>query len=141
LILSFFRTQLPWLEIYKTIAVYGGILVHSYVIYLILWTGLYLVLRRNSGTNDQGDKKLEERATEYAKDIPLTEKFLTKIVEDSLLIVSTSASEKEDNESKNNMMTLADSIIISTSSVNVGSDKPLRNFNESIAGFYANLIQ
>jgi hypothetical protein len=86
-------------------------------------------------------KKLEERATEYAKDIPLTEKFLTKIVEDSLLIVSTSASEKKDNESKNNMTTLADSMIISTSSVSVGSDKPLRNFNESIAGFYANLIQ
>jgi hypothetical protein len=86
-------------------------------------------------------QKLEERATEYAKDIPLTEKFLTKIVEDSLLIVSTSASEKKDNESKNNMTTLADSMIISLSSVSVGSDKPRRNFNESIAGFYANLIQ
>jgi hypothetical protein len=32
------------------------------------------------------------------------------------------------------MMTLADSMVISTSSVNVGY-KPLRNFNESIAGF------
>jgi hypothetical protein len=38
------------------------------------------------------------------------------------------------------MMTLADSMVISTSSVNV-SDKPLRNFNESIAGFYANLMK
>jgi molecular chaperone GrpE (heat shock protein) len=75
-------------------------------------------------------KKLEESATEYAKDNTITEKFLTKIVEDSLLIVSTSASEKKDNESKNYMMTLADSMVISTSSVNVRSDKPLRNFNK-----------
>jgi hypothetical protein len=75
-------------------------------------------------------KKLEESATEYAKDNTITEKFLTKIVEDSLLIVSTSASEKKDNESKNYMMTLDDSMIISTSSVNVRSDKPLRNFNK-----------
>jgi hypothetical protein len=58
-----------------------------------------------------------------------------------LLIVSTSASEKKDNESKNDMMTLADSMVISTISVNVGSDKQLRNINESIAGFYANLMQ
>jgi hypothetical protein len=56
------------------------------------------------------------------------------------LIVSTSASEKKDNEIKNDMITLADSMFISTSSVNVGSDKPLRNFNESIADF-ANLMQ
>jgi hypothetical protein len=56
------------------------------------------------------------------------------------LIVSTSASEKKDNEIKNDMITLADSMVISTSSVNVGSDKPLRNFNESIADF-ANLMQ
>lgn len=71
----------------------------------------------------------------------IQEKFLTKIVEDSQLIVSTSASEKKDNEIKNDMITLADSMVISTSSVNVGSDKPLRNFNESIADFYANLMQ
>jgi hypothetical protein len=38
-------------------------------------------------------------------------------------------------------MTLADSMVISTSSVNMGSNKPLRNINESIAGFYANLMQ
>jgi hypothetical protein len=45
-ILSYFRTQLPWLEIYKPIAVYGGILVYSYVICGVLWAGLYLVLRQ-----------------------------------------------------------------------------------------------
>lgn len=45
-ILSYFRTQLPWLEIYKPIAVYGGILVYSYVICAILWAGFYLVLRQ-----------------------------------------------------------------------------------------------
>jgi hypothetical protein len=45
-ILSYFRTQLPWLEIYKPIAVYGGILVYSYVICGVLWTGLYLLLRQ-----------------------------------------------------------------------------------------------
>jgi hypothetical protein len=44
-ILSFFRTQLPWLDIYKPIAVYGGILVYSYVICGVLWAGLYFVLR------------------------------------------------------------------------------------------------
>jgi len=57
------------------------------------------------------------------------------------LIVSTSASEKKDNEIKNDMITLADSMVISTSTVNVGSDKSFRNFNESIADFYANLMQ
>jgi hypothetical protein len=58
-----------------------------------------------------------------------------------LLIVSTSASEKKDNENKNHMITLADSMVIATSSVNIGSDKPLRNFNESIADFYGNMMQ
>ena len=47
---------------------------------------------------------------------------------------------------KNDMITLTDSMVISTISVNVGSDKPLRKydrfvFNESIADFYAILMQ
>ena len=57
------------------------------------------------------------------------------------MIVSTGASEKKDNEIKNNMITLADSMVISTSTVNVASDKSFRNFNESITDFYANLMQ
>lgn len=86
-------------------------------------------------------KKLEERATEYARDEAITEKILQKIVNDSLLIVSTSATIKE--EPKNDMMSLADSLIVSTSStleLEVDSKKPSKAFNESLAGFYANLL-
>jgi hypothetical protein len=57
------------------------------------------------------------------------------------LIVSTSALEKKDNENKNEMITLADSMAISTSSVNVESDKLLHNFHKSIVDFCANLMQ
>jgi hypothetical protein len=55
-----------------------------------------------------------------------------------LLIVSTLHQRKKDNESKNGIMALSESMVILTSSVNVESDKLLRNFNESIANLYAN---
>jgi len=83
-------------------------------------------------------KKLEERATEYAKDENITEKFLEKIVNDSLLIVSTSSINR-DEEEKNDMLSLADSLI-STSSIDRDEKKPYKGFNESIAGFYSNLL-
>lgn len=83
-------------------------------------------------------KKLEERAVEYAKDETITEKFLQKIVDDSLLLVSTSSSKIED---KNDMLSLADSMIVSTSSTTeIDDKKPFKSFNESIAGYYAGLF-
>ncbi|MFQ5970244.1 MAG: hypothetical protein ACE5J2_07120 [Nitrososphaerales archaeon] len=45
-ILVFIRKQLPWLELYSPAGTFSGIWFYSYVLWGILWLGLFLLLRR-----------------------------------------------------------------------------------------------
>lgn len=44
-ILAYFRKQLPWLEIHPPVGTFGGIWFYSYIIWAIIWVGLFFILR------------------------------------------------------------------------------------------------
>lgn len=44
-ILTYMRKQLPWLEIYPPAGTFSGIWFYGYIIWAILWTGLFFLLR------------------------------------------------------------------------------------------------
>lgn len=51
-IFTYMRKQLPWLEIYSPAGTFSGIWFYTYIIWAVLWIGLFLVLRNkeNMGT-------------------------------------------------------------------------------------------
>lgn len=44
-IFTYMRKQLPWLEIYSPTGTFGGIWFYSYIIWAVLWVGLFFILR------------------------------------------------------------------------------------------------
>jgi hypothetical protein len=51
-ILTLLRSQLAWLEVYPPAGTFSGIWLYSYMIWVVLWVGLYIILRHkeNIGT-------------------------------------------------------------------------------------------
>lgn len=44
-IFTYVRKQLPWLEIYSPAGTFSGIWFYSYIVWAVLWTALFFLLR------------------------------------------------------------------------------------------------